>query len=134
MAKKQTALWLVFVQGILLSLGIYLLLTVLISLLLVKAVLPESWGFPAVAISCVAASFAGAFTCVRRSAWGKLPSALTCACGFALVLAAVGLLCWQRITWLGQGGVLLLCALFGGVLAGLFGSKRKKRRKSLRKV
>lgn len=38
--RKQTALWLVFVEGAALSLGIYLLLTVLLSALVVKAVLP----------------------------------------------------------------------------------------------
>ena len=37
--RKQTALWLVFVEGAALSLGIYLLLTVLLSALVVKAVL-----------------------------------------------------------------------------------------------
>ena len=36
--RKQTALWLVFVEGAALSLGIYLLLTVLLSALVVKAV------------------------------------------------------------------------------------------------
>ena len=50
--RKQTALWLVFVEGAALSLGIYLLLTVLLSALVVKAVLPEEGSFPAVAASC----------------------------------------------------------------------------------
>ena len=44
--RKQTALWLVFVEGAALSLGIYLLLTVLLSALVVKAVLPEEGAFP----------------------------------------------------------------------------------------
>lgn len=44
--KKDTALWMVFVQGVALSLGVYLLVTVLASLLLVKAVLPEAGAFP----------------------------------------------------------------------------------------
>ena len=57
--RKQTALWLVFVEGAALSLGIYLLLTVLLSALVVKAVLPEEGSFPAVAASCCLASFAG---------------------------------------------------------------------------
>ena len=48
----NTALWLVFVEGAALSLGIYLLLTVLLSALVVKAVLPEEGSFPAVAASC----------------------------------------------------------------------------------
>lgn len=69
--RKQTALWLVFVEGAALSLGIYLLLTVLLSALVVKAVLPEEGSFPAVAASCCLASFAGAMLSVRRSSWGQ---------------------------------------------------------------
>lgn len=76
--RKQTALWLVFVEGAALSLGIYLLLTVLLS---------------------------------------------------ALAVVAVALLCWQQITWLGRGGVLLLCGAGGGLLAGLLGGRRRKRKR-----
>ena len=82
--RKQTALWLVFVEGAALSLGIYLLLTVLLSALVVKAVLPEEGSFPAVAASCCLASFAGAMLSVRRSSWGSLASAMVSAAGFLL--------------------------------------------------
>ena len=111
--RKQTALWLVFVEGAALSLGIYLLLTVLLSALVVKAVLPEEGSFPAVAASCCLASFAGAMLSVRRSSWGSLASAMVSAAGFLLAVVAVALLCWQQITWLGRGGVLLLCGAGG---------------------
>ena len=86
-----------------------LLLTVLLSALVVKAVLPEEGSFPAVAASCCLASFAGAMLSVRRSSWGSLASAMVSAAGFLLAVVAVALLCWQQITWLGRGGVLLLC-------------------------
>lgn len=131
--KKETALWLVFLQGVGLALGIYLLLMVLASALLVGAVLPEAGAFPAAAVGCCLASWAGAMTCVRRSPWGSLPSAMTCAGGFLLVLITVALLCWQQITWLGQGGILLLCGAGGGLLAGLLGG-RTRRRKGGRRV
>ena len=131
--KKETALWLVFLQGAGLSLGIYMLLMVAVSALLVGAVLPEAGAFPAAAVSCCLASWAGAMTCVRRSPWGSLPSAMTCAGTFLLVLIAVALLCWQQITWLGQGGILLLCGAGGGLLAGLLG-RRRRRRKGGRRV
>ena len=90
--RKQTALWLVFVEGAALSLGIYLLLTVLLSALVVKAVLPEEGSFPAVAASCCLASFAGAMLSVRRSSWGSLASAMVSAAGFLLAVVAVALL------------------------------------------
>ena len=124
--RKQTVLWLVFVEGAALSLGIYLLLTVLLSALVVKAVLPEEGSFPAVAASCCLASFAGAMLSVRRSSWG---SPMVSAAGFLLAVVAVALLCWQQITWLGRGGVLLLCGAGGGLLAGLLGGRRRKRKR-----
>lgn len=111
--RKQTALWLVFVEGAALSLGIYLLLTVLLSALVVKAVLPEEGSFPAVAASCCLASFAGAMLSVRRSSWGSLASAMVSAAGFLLAVVAVALLC-------GAGG---------GLLAGLLGGRRRKRKR-----
>ena len=116
--KRETALWLVFLQGMGLALGIYLLLMVLASALLVGAVLPEAGAFPAAAVGCCLASWAGA---------------MTCAGGFLLVLITVALLCWQQITWLGQGGILLLCGAGGGLLAGLLGG-RTRRRKGGRRV
>ena len=95
--------------------------------------MPEAGAFPAAAVGCCLASWAGAMTCVRRGPWGSLPSAMICAGGFLLVLVAVALLCWQQITWLGQGGILLLCGAGGGLLAGLLGS-RSRRRKGGRRV
>ena len=57
------------------------------------------------------------------------------AAGFLLAVVAVALLCWQQITWLGRGGVLLLCGAGGGLLAGLLGGRRRKRkRRPVRKV
>ena len=126
--KKDTALWMVFVQGVALSLGVYLLVTVLASLLLVKAVLPEAGAFPILAAGCCLSACLGGLTCTRRSPWGSLPSALVCAAGFLAVLIVVSLLCWKQISWLGRGGLLLLCGAGGGLLAGVLGGRRRCRK------
>ena len=126
--KKDTALWMVFVQGVALSLGVYLLVTVLASLLLVKAVLPEAGAFPVLAAGCCLSACLGGLTCTRRSPWGSLPSALVCAAGFLAVLIVVSLLCWKQISWLGRGGLLLLCGAGGGLLAGVLGGRRRRRK------
>ena len=126
--KKDTALWMVFVQGVALSLGVYLLVTVLASLLLVKAVLPEAGAFPILAAGCCLSACLGGLTCTRRSPWGSLPSALVCAAGFLAVLIVVSLLCWKQISWLGRGGLLLLCGAGGGLLAGVLGCRRRRRK------
>ena len=125
--KKDTALWMVFVQGVALSLGVYLLVTVLATLLLVKAVLPEAGAFQVLAAGCCLSACLGGLTCTRRSPWGSLPSALVCAAGFLAVLIVVSLLCWKQISWLGRGGLLLLCGAGGGLLAGVLGGRRRRR-------
>ena len=126
--KKDTTLWMVFVQGVALSLGVYLLVTVLASLLLVKAVLPEAGAFPILTAGCCLSACLGGLTCTRRSPWGSLPSALVCAAGFLAVLIVVSLLCWKQISWLGRGGLLLLCGAGGGLLAGVLGGRRRRRK------
>lgn len=126
--KKDTALWMVFVQGVALSLGVYLLVTVLASLLLVKAVLPEAGAFQVLAAGCCLSACLGGLTCTRRSPWGSLPSALMCAAGFLAVLIVVSLLCWKQISWLGRGGLLLLCGAGGGLLAGVLGDRHRRRK------
>lgn len=127
--RQQAAPWAAFAQGGLLALGVYLLGLLLLALLLVKGTVPERSAFPAVAVLCVLAVLCGGLVAARRSPWGTLPAALLCAVLFAAVLAAVGTGFWQGITWTGRGGILLLCALGGGVLAGLLGGRRRGKRK-----
>lgn len=125
--RKQPSPGGVLLRGILAALGLYGLLQLLLALLLVKGILPESAMFPAVGVSCVLAAFAGGLLCAGRVPWGTLAGGGLTACGFGAILAVAGLGFWEGITWTGQGGVLLLCALGGGLLAGLLGTKRGRR-------
>lgn len=127
--QRQAAPWMAFLKGGALALGVYLAGLLFLALLLVRGTLPEGSAFPVVAALCVLAVFCGGLTAARQSPWGTLSAGLLCAALFAAVLAAVGTAFWQGITWTGHGGALLLCALAGGVLAGLLGGRRKKRRK-----
>lgn len=129
MAKKKAPVWLVYLQGTGLALGTYLTGALVLTLLLVKGVLPESGAFPVLAALCLLAALGGGLATARRTPLGTLPSAMINTGIFVLLLGAVGLACWQGIAWAGQGGVLLLCALVGGVLAGLAAGRRKRRRK-----
>ena len=130
--RKETPLWLVFLQGIMISFGIYLLAAMAAAGLAVKAVLPEEGVFWFLAVWSLLAVCIGGIYCARRSPWGSLPSAMLCAAGFGAFLIAVGLLCWQGITWLGQGGILLACMAAGGAVAGLLGGRLSKRKKGRR--
>lgn len=128
--RKQTALWLVFVEGAALSLGIYLLLTVLLSALVVKAVAAgggELSRCGGVVLSGVLRR--GHAQCPPLLLGQPGPAPWWSAAGFLLAVVAVALLCWQQITWLGRGGVLLLCGAGGGLLAGLLGGRRRKRKR-----
>lgn len=88
--------------------------------------------FPAVTALCLLSALAGGALCARRPVWGPLPSAMLCAALFAGLLAVVGILCWEEgIAWTGHGGILMLCSLTGGLLAGVLGrgGRKKKKRK-----
>lgn len=128
--KKQSPNGLVFLKGLILSFGIYLAGQLLVTLLVVKGALGEEGMFPAVALLCLLAALAGGLLCARRPVWGPLPSAMMFAVLFAGILAMAGILCWEEgIAWTGRGGILVLCALCGGLLAGVLGSGRRKRKK-----
>lgn len=125
--RKKLAVWQGFLAGGLLTLGVYLLGLLFLTLLLVKGVLSEGGSFPVVAALCTLASLAGGLVTVRlthRRAGGVLTAAV-----FLFVLLLAGLGFWGEIAWLGRGGVLLLCGLAGGLLAGAAGPKKRRRRK-----
>ncbi len=125
--RKKLAVWQGFLAGGLLSLGVYLLGLMFLALLMVKGTLSEGGSFPMVAALCIVATLAGGLLTVRltlRRAGGVLTAVM-----FLSVLLLAGLGFWEEIAWLGQGGVLLLCGLAGGLLAGVAGPKNRRRRK-----
>lgn len=126
MARKQLTLWQGFLAGSLLTLGVYLLGLLFLTLLLVKGVLSEGGSFPAVAVLCALSALAGGLLTVRLTRW-RAGGVLTAAI-FLSVLILAGLGFWEEIAWLGHGGILLLCGLAGGVLAGLASPKRRRRK------
>ena len=88
-ARKKTPAGMVVLQGVLVSLAIYLLAAVVLALLAVKGVMPEKSLFPALAVCCGVCALAGGMACARRVPWGH------------------GGCCWIR-SGTGGGGVALL--------------------------
>ncbi|WP_300415680.1 hypothetical protein [uncultured Oscillibacter sp.] len=124
--RKKITVWQGFLAGSVLSLGVYLAGLLLTTLLLVKGTLPEGGSVPAVAVLCVLSTLAGGVLTVRltrRRAGGVLTAILFL---FVLVLAGLGF--WEEIAWLGHGGILMLCGLAGGLLAGAAMPKVRRRR------
>lgn len=133
--KKAPPPWRTVLEGLGLSLGIYFLGILLVTLLAVRGSLSESGLFPAVAVLCGLSALCGGLRCGRKPFCGALPSALLPPAIFAAVLSAVGILCWDEVDWAGRGGTLLLCALAGGIAAGLLsaaGGGRGKKKRRLR--
>ena len=127
MSKKKLTVRQGFLAGGLLSIGVYFLGLLFLTLLLVKGVLPEGGSFPAVAVLCALAAGAGGSLTVRATRWpagGVLTAVL-----FLSVLILLGLGFWEEVAWLGRGGVLILCGLGGGLLAGALSPKKGRRRR-----
>lgn len=125
--RKKLAMWQGFLAGALLTLGVYLLGLSILTLLLVKGILSEVGSFPMVAALCTLAALSGGLLTVRLTLW-RAGGALTAAL-FLSVLLLAGLGFWEEIAWLGRGGILLLCGLAGGLLAGVAGPGKRRRRK-----
>lgn len=126
--KKRTAVGVVLLQGTAVSIIVYLAGVLLLALVEVKGVVPERAAFPVVAVLCLLGALSGGGVTARRTPWGPLPAALLNTVLFAAVLLAVGLACWPDGIG-GRGVILLLCALGGGLTAGLLGGRRGRRRK-----
>ena len=126
--RKRTAAGVVLLQGAAVSVIVYLAGILLLALLVVKGAVPERAAFPAVAVLCLLGTLSGGVVTARRTPWGPLSAALLNTALFAAVLLVVGLACWPD--GIGSRGViLLLCALGGGLAAGLLGGRRGRRRK-----
>ena len=126
--KRRTAAGVVLLQGTAVSVIVYLTGILLLALLVVKGAVPERAAFPAVAVLCLLGTLSGGVVTARRTPWGPLSAALLNTALFAAVLLVVGLACWPD--GIGSRGViLLLCALGGGLAAGLLGGRRGRRRK-----
>lgn len=117
-ARKKTPAGMVVLQGVLVSLAIYLLAAVVLALLAVKGVMPEESLFPVLAVCCGVCALAGGMTCARRVPWGVLPGADGCCCRIRSGSGGVGLLRWTDGVHLDRRGRILLACVWGAALSG----------------
>ncbi len=125
--RKKLAVWKGFLVGGTLSLGVYMLGLLLLTLLLVRGTVPEKGSFPVIAVLCGLSALAGGIATARLTGW-RAGGALT-ALIFLTALVLLGLGFWEQIAWLGHGGILLLCGLAGGMLASALSGPGKRRRR-----
>lgn len=127
--KKKTAEWTVFLQGGAVTLWMYLVGLCLSAFLFIKGILPERMEFGVVAGLSFIAALVGGGLVARRSSFATMPAAMLNAAIFAGILLMVGMTGWQDTSFGEQSGILLLCALIGGLAAGVWGARKGKRRK-----
>ena len=126
--KARPAPWRGVLRGTLAAIVLYLIGTALLALLIVNGAVPEAMMFPVTAVLCVLSALCGGL--LAGPMLPPLPGAMAVAACFDGVLLAVGAACWQGVTWMGHGGILLLSVLGGGLLSGILaGSCRGRRRK-----
>lgn len=121
--KKKHPAWVPYLEGLLLTLGIYLAGHLLLALLIVRGTIGEGAAFPVTAALCLLAAAGGGVLAGRRA--GKPASAVGTAALFAAILVCCGL-SGAGAEWDGRDGVVLLCALCGGVAAVPAAGKRKR--------
>jgi len=131
MSKKKSskAPWLSLLEAVGITLGVYVLLQLLLALLMVKGILPQEHTVVSLVAACGIASLLGGVFAVRKV---MLSSALTrgilnSAC-FCAVLALLGIGIYGRLMIQGSGGLLLVTALLGGLVAGLLGNRKGKKK------
>lgn len=126
--KARSAPWRGVLRGTLAAIVLYLIGTALLALLIVNGAVPEAMMFPVTAVLCVLSALCGGL--LAGPMLPPLPGAMAVAACFDGVLLAVGAACWQGVTWMGNGGALLVSVLGGGLLSGILaGSRRGRRRK-----
>ena len=126
--KARPAPWRGVLRGTLAAIVLYLIGTALLALLIVNGAVPEAMMFPVTAALCVLSALCGGL--LAGPMLPPLPGAMAVAACFDGVLLAVGAACWQGVTWMGNGGALLVSVLGGGLLSGILaGSRRGRRRK-----
>ena len=111
-------------RGVLLCVAVWSVGTLLIAWGMSTGTVGEEAGRLLLTVVTFVASFLGAVSAVRHHPWCPLPAALAVGGGFAALLSAIPLLVWHGFAWNGHGGILLLCAVGGAVLAVPAGRRR----------
>ncbi len=133
--RKASPAWRTLLEALGLSLGLYAVGILLLSLLLVRGILGEGQMLPIMTAVCGLAPLAGGIYAVRRAPeLGTFTAgALTALC-YAGVLAILGLGIWGKLAIPGAGLWLVLSAIIGGLLGGLMGRRKGGHRIQRRKM
>lgn len=107
----------------------YGVLLALVAAALTRGIMPEGSLSAVVMVCCVVAALVGGSVSAGRSTWRPMSAAVSVGAVMAVLLLLGGLSAPEPPDWAGQGGALVLCALGGGLLAGLLASHRRKKKR-----
>ena len=120
-------------QGLGVSLALYVLGQMILAALAIRGILPEQSLAAGVMVMVFLSAWCGSFFCASRLPWGALPAAMLHTAIFAFALVVAALLIWNQLTLAGQGSGVLISLLAGGIIAALCGGKVHPRRKKRRR-
>lgn len=129
MAKRKAPGWAGFPEGAALSLALYIAFQFLLALFTIKGIVPEGAAFRFQAGSGATAACLGGILAIRHTNVGTLLAAMGSAAIFTVALMLGGMLACDGMAWSRESAILLASALAGGILAGLLGGGRGKKRK-----
>lgn len=116
-------------RGSVLGLGIALAVLAVTAVLISVGVISNTKTHSAVIAACLLGGVLGGMHGVKRRGTAPLPTGLGVGGGLFLLLAAVGMLVYNTAPTLHSGGAIACACLCGGGLAGVLGSKSKKKRR-----
>ena len=136
MSKGRT-LGIDLVVSVGIGMGVYLLAQLLLALLVVKSVVPESGVLGIQVLVGGMGTLLGGLWAAKVLPWGPLPSGAAAALGTAAVTALLGMLLYDGVALTAETGLRLGVMLGGGLLAGGLratgGGHRKRRRGAVRR-
>ena len=115
--------------GALLGTAVCILLLLGASALISAGIIDEGEMYRLCILACFLGALAGGLTAARRVKRRLLPVGLAVGGALFLVLLLAGVLTFTGVSPIGRGLGLLLGALAGGMSAGLFGARPKRRRR-----
>ncbi len=131
--EENGGLWITVMGQVLLGGGAAALTAVLAllicSLLISAGAVPERFMERAVLAACVLGALTGGLLAARRIGRSSLLVGTGVGAILFLLLLLAGMLLFEDISVSNGGGMMLLSCLCGGALAGILGSRPKKKRK-----
>lgn len=131
--RKKESLWAVCLRGSMIALVLYVAGVCGTAFCLTKGLLPESSAYLLLSANCLLAVWCASMMVLRKSPFRQGFAALFIALLFCFFQIVLGICIWEGPSLTGEGGLLLLWAVAGGVLSMVLSCRNKRKGKRIRK-